>query len=290
MEKGSQEAVGAQVRRGSPIWQKTSAATADAVGAVRSASVSAAGGSSNHRWLSAAAAMVVAIAFASPAFAQQWDVDDAEIVDPGACQVEAWHGERASWILPACQPFRTLEVSLGAGFIDAGDGHRDVEYAVEVKTLFRALATNDWGLGLVVGIGPDPSAAEIDGRFGDVYVFVPASLSLMDDGLVLHGNVGWEWERDGHEHDGHVHDDDHHHLTWGLRSDVALTERFTLIGEIFGEDRLLPEFQLGLRTHFPEAGVEVDLSWGGHTQDDLEGAGFTVGVALVSGRIFGGSF
>ncbi len=238
-------------------------------------------------WLSAAVSVIAATMLATPGFAQQWDVDDAEIVDRGACQVEAWHGERASWILPACQPFRNVEISLGAGFIDAGDGHRDVEYAVEVKTLFRALATNSWGVGLVVGIGPDPSAAEIDGRFGDLYAFVPASLSLLDDGLILHGNVGWEWEREGHEHDGHALDDGEHHITWGLRSDVALTERFTLIGEIFGEDRYLPAFQVGVRTHFPDAGVEVDLSWGGHTQDDLQGGGFTVGVALVSGRIFG---
>jgi hypothetical protein len=223
---------------------------------------------------------------AAPLSAQQWVVDDAETVDRGACQVEAWHGEVASWILPACQPVRNLEISLGVGFVDDGHGHRETEYAVEAKTLFRPLATNDWGIGLVVGVGPNPSAAAGERHFGDVYAFVPASLSLMDDRLVLHGNVGWEWERDGHEHDGHIHDEDHHHLTWGVRSDVGLTERFTLIGEVFGEDRLLPEYQVGLRTHFPDAGVEVDVSWGGHTQDDLRGAGFTVGVALVSGRIF----
>jgi hypothetical protein len=34
------------------------------------------------------------------------------------------------------------------------------------------------------------------------------------------------------------------------------------------------------------AGVEVDVSWGGHTQDDLRGAGLTIGLAVVSGRIF----
>jgi hypothetical protein len=248
-------------------------------------------GTATARWPAVMLAILatlgaLALMLASPAAAQQWVVDDAEIVDRGACQIEAWHGEVASWILPACQPFWNLEIAVGVGFVDEGDGHRETEYAVEAKTLFRPLATNDWGIGLVVGVGPNPSAAAGERRFGDVYAFVPASLSLMDDRLILHGNVGWEWERDGHEHDGHVHDEDHHHLTWGLRSDVGLTDRFTLIGEVFGEDRLLPEFQIGLRTHFEEAGVEVDLSWGGHTQDDLRGAGFTVGVALVSGRIF----
>jgi hypothetical protein len=221
-----------------------------------------------------------------PAAAQQWVVDDATLTDLRTCQVEAWHGEVASWILPACQPFRNVEIALGSGFVDHGHGDRDVEYAVEVKTLFRALAPNDWGIGLVAGVGPNPSARGDEATFGDLYAFVPASLSLADDRLILHGNLGWHWERGGHHHGGEFHAEAHHDLTWGARADVAMSERFTAIGEVFGENRLLPEFQVGLRTHFPDAGMEVDLSWGGHTQGDLRGAGFTVGITLASGPIF----
>lgn len=166
-----------------------------------------------------------------PAETQQYVVDDAAIVNYRACQVEAWHGERASWILPACQLGRNVELTVGAGFVDEGNSHRETKYAVEAKTLFRPLDTNSWGVGLVLGVGPNPSAVSGERRFGDAYAFVPASLSLLDD-------------------------------------------------------RLLPEFQVGIRTHFQEAGVEVDVSWGGHTQDDFRGAGLTVGLAIVSGRIF----
>lgn len=72
---------------------------------------------------------------AAPAGAQQYVVDDAAIVDPNACQVEAWHGERSSWILPACQLLGNVEISAGVGFLDEGEGLRETEYAVEAKTL-----------------------------------------------------------------------------------------------------------------------------------------------------------
>jgi hypothetical protein len=234
------------------------------------------------------ASAVLAVLLVSPGttVGQQYVVDDASIVDHRSCQVEAWHGERASWMLPACQLIRNVEVAVGAGFVYGDDGHRETEYAVEVKTLFRPLVTDSWGVGLVAGVGPNPSAVPGERRFGDVYAFVPASLSLVHDRLVLHGNVGWVWDRDGREHDGHVHEAESQHLTWGVRSDIGLTDRFTFIGELSGEDRLLPEFQVGVRTHFPAAGLEVDVSWGGHLQDDLRGAGLTVGIAMVSGQIF----
>jgi hypothetical protein len=218
-----------------------------------------------------------AVAGASPLAAQQYVVDDAAIVDRGACQVEAWHGRRASWILPACQAVRNLELAAGAGFIDTGDGRRETEYAVEAKTLFRPLATNDWGLGLVLGVGPNPSAAAGERHLADVYAFLPASLSLRDDQWTLHGNAGWEWNRD--EGGGHG-------LTWGLRADLGLSPSFSLIGELFGEGGDRPEYQAGVRLHLPAAGVEADLSWGGHTDGRLRGAGVTIGAQFVSGRIF----
>jgi hypothetical protein len=85
--------------------------------------------------------------------AQQYVVDDAEIVDLNACHVEAWHGQRSSWILPACQLIPNLEIAAGVGFIEEGLGHRETEYAVEAKTLLRPLTPGDWGVGLVLGVG-----------------------------------------------------------------------------------------------------------------------------------------
>jgi len=218
--------------------------------------------------------------------AQQYVVDDAAIVDHGACQLEAWHGRRASWILPACQPIRNLEIAMGAGFIDDGDGAREPEYAIEAKTLLRPLAPDSWGVGLVVGVGPNPGAVGIRRRLGDVYAFVPVSLSLASDRLVLHGNAGWAWEREDVDHGDHVHEGDGYHLTWGARADLSLTPLVSLIAEFAGEDDTRPEYQAGFRIHLTDAGVETDVSWGGSMERGRGGAGITVGVQFVSGTIF----
>lgn len=230
--------------------------------------------------------LLAATALISPAAAQQYVVDDAEIVDEGACHVEAWHGQEASWILPACQPIRNLELAVGAGFVDVGAGNRETEYAIEAKTLFRPLTPGDWGVGLVLGVGPNPSAEPGERRFGDVYAFVPASLSIADDRVILHGNLGWEWDRESTREDDQVVDRDDHHLTWGARADVELAPQLSLLTELFGVDGERPAYQLGFRLHPPGAGLEMDVSWGGHTADGGTGAGWTVGLALVSARIF----
>jgi hypothetical protein len=53
--------------------------------------------------------------------AQQFATDDAGIADYRACQVEAWRGETASWLLPACHFIRNLEITAGMGFVQGMD-------------------------------------------------------------------------------------------------------------------------------------------------------------------------
>jgi hypothetical protein len=219
--------------------------------------------------------------------AQQFVVDDAVMAEYRSCHLEVWHGQSTSWILPGCQPVRNLELSAGVGFVDIGDG-RDTEYVLQGKYLFRGLAPNDFGVGFVGGIGyaaPAPLSRGVAG----VFAYIPSSLSLSDDRVVLHGNLGWHLQRDDHEHNGVVHEDPHHALTWGARADLLLPlriERFTLVGELFGEDRLLPEFQVGVRGELFAERLFLDLSWGGNADRELPGAGWTVGLAWLPPPFF----
>jgi hypothetical protein len=223
------------------------------------------------------------------AASQQFVTDDAAIVDRRACQLEAWLGQTSSWILPACQFVPRLEITAGVGFGDGGHGGgRHAEYVLQGKYLFRELAPGGLGVGLVAGLGYDP-LSQVRGGVEGVFAYVPLSLSLRDHGLILHGNLGWLFERDEHEHNGHVHDEAHHALTWAARADLLLPlagERFTLIGELFGEDRLRPEFQLGLRSELIAGRLLVDMSWGGHTQRGTNGAGWSFGFAWTPPPLF----
>jgi hypothetical protein len=226
----------------------------------------------------------VIMALSADAFAQQFVVDDAEIADRGACQLEAWHGQTGSWILPACQFIPNLEITAGIGFVDEDGDTRDFEYVVQGKYIFRELQPNDFAIGLVAGFGFDPLSQVTGERVHGYFAYVPVSVSIFDDRAFLHGNLGWVYHDDDHhdDDDGHHHAPDvegHHAVTWGLRTDIWIAPRLALIAEIFGEDRLYPEFQLGGRVVLIPDRLELDLSWAGHTQSDMDGAGWAVGLA-----------
>jgi hypothetical protein len=221
------------------------------------------------------------------AAAQQFVTDDATLTELGACQLEGWHGEVTSWILPACRFVGNLELSVGVGFVGHGDGRR-TEYVVQGKYLLRELTSDGFGIGLVAGIGYDP-LSQVAGGVEGVFAYVPVSLSLRDDRVVLHGNLGWHVELDEHTHDGVVHGAAHHALIWAARADLLLPvvgERFTLIGELFGEDGLRPEYQVGVRSELVAERLLMDVSWGGHTQGGLRGAGWTIGLAWTPPPLF----
>ncbi len=223
---------------------------------------------------------------AVPLAGQQYVVDDAAVVDPGACQIEAWHGERASWILPACHLIPGLELTFGSGFVNGAGSDRTTEYAIEAKTLFRDPDVDGWGIGVVVGVGPNPSADADQRRFGDVYVFSPASVPLLQGRLIVHGNLGWRWDRETVPSTVDGSGSEAHHLTWGLRTDLPLHRFMSFLLEGYGEGSERPSVQMGFRTHFADAGMEVDWSWGRALGRPGEGPGFTLGVSLFSGRLF----
>jgi hypothetical protein len=187
---------------------------------------------------------------ASGAHAQQFVTDDAAITDRGACQLEAWYGEAASWVLPACHFVREFELTGGIGFVNDGEG-RSTEYVLQGKYLLREMTSNSFGVGVVAGLGYDP-LAQVAGGVHGVFAYVPVSFSWREDRLILHGNLGWHLEREDHGHDHHHGrdaDPGHHALTWAARADLLIPlagGRFSAIGEVFGEDRFLPGYQIGV--------------------------------------------
>jgi hypothetical protein len=232
----------------------------------------------------ARAAALAAAFMVAPAAAQQFVTDDAAITEYGACQLEAWHGPRASWIQPACTPLRSLEVTVAVGFLDAGGADRDVNLLLQAKTLFRELQPGGWAWGLVAGTNPRAQTAPGQRRFGTVFAYVPLSVSFGDDRLVLHQNVGWHYRRDD---PGATGNEPAHAFSWGTRGDVWVGGRFTTIGELFGDSRgAHPQWQAGLRTEVVRERLLLDVSYGGHTAAGLQGVGLVVGIAVTPPPFF----
>jgi hypothetical protein len=221
----------------------------------------------------------------SRADAQQFVTDDAAIVEHRACQLEAWHGERKSWIIPACQAIRNLEISAGLGWL-ADDGARATEWLLEGQYLLREEGSGMPAVALVAGVEFASLSRLVGNGLPDAFVYVPVSATLAGDRVMVHGNLGWHVERDEHEHDGVAHVGAHHALTWAFRGDFTVSERFTLIGETFGENRQSPEFQVGVRSALLADRLMLDISWGGHTAPDERGLGWTAGFVWTPPPFF----
>jgi hypothetical protein len=167
--------------------------------------------------------------------------EDASILDPKACQVEAWvqkehaSGSRRSWLVPACNPWSEGGAELAVGAArnrEAGEGYQS-ELVLQGKTLFRPTETNDWGIGLVAGT---IEHRQLDGR-REWYATVPVSVSRFDDRLMMHANVGWLREQDTGRH----------FATWGLAVEGQVHARLTLLAEAFGLHEGRPLYQVGMR-------------------------------------------
>lgn len=202
----------------------------------------------------------------STASGQQLVVDDAEVTEYRAFQLEAWLGTEESWILPAFSPARGLELAAGTVIME------DETFAVtEAKYQLRAPANNRAGFGLVTGALIAP--------FGEFYIYVPVTLPLFEERVVLHGNAGYTLERYEIDHGDHTHSHEDHFFTWGARTDVALAGPITLLGELFGANDETPDFQVGLRLEILPGLLEMDFTYGNNFSRDSSGLGFTAGLA-----------
>lgn len=205
--------------------------------------------------------------------AQQWVVDDAAITEPGACQVEAWWGEAERWFLPACTLLPRTEITLGAGWFDRGLDRLDGHLFAEAKLLARDSDALPWGWGIVVG-----TALAFEGspdRTSEVFAYVPVSVNLERIPLVLHANAGWAREWEAHGDHSHTHDG----VLWGLRGDLGLTERFALLGEVFGLSGEGAEAQAGIRFALLPELLTLDVSYGFALDSEDDGLGLQIGLA-----------
>jgi hypothetical protein len=186
-------------------------------------------------------------------------------------------------VLPVCTPLRNVELSLGfiAVWKDGADGH--FEYVAQMKSLIRerSAGRNDWSLGIVLGTGRDPAFAGTGNQTYTIYSYIPLSISLANERIVLHQNTGWLYARSGGAGENA--------LTWAARADVSLWPRVALIGEAYGAEMVdgngsIPaELQLGLKTWLRPDRVTLDVGYGGAwRRPSQRKAGWTLGLTLIT--------
>lgn len=175
--------------------------------------------------------------------ARPMSVDDASILDAKSCQLESWRthggGQSEFWAMPACNFGGNWEMALGAARIGASNAT-----LLQGKTVFRPLATDGWGIGLVL--------ARQAGADAGWSANLPLSVSLGGDQLVLHANAGLQ--RNMAEKNNAA--------TWGVGADIALGARSGLTVETLGQQRGRPLGQIGMRHSVLPDRLQIDATYG----------------------------
>lgn len=212
--------------------------------------------------------------------ARPFMTDDARLTTEGSCQLESWtrrYRDRSeNWALPACNPSGNFEITAGGGhFSDNGLSSND--QVLQGKTLFRPLQTNDWAWGLALGQVRHPSGVPGPNQLGNRYVYLPLSVSRLDDKLVFHANLGMSRDRQTRQHS----------TTWGVGAEFWTSERTMLIAESFGDDRQKPWVQAGVRYAIIPGLLQVDATRGTQLgQGGRSNTWMSFGLRFTPERIF----
>lgn len=212
--------------------------------------------------------------------ARPFVTDDARLTTAHSCQLEAWTriypDSREFWVLPACNPTGNLEFTAGTGHARIDGENPTNDYVFQLKTLFRPLKPNDWGLGLAVGTVNHPDITPGPNLLGNLYAYVPLSISFNDDDLVIHINSGWLRDKDTGSNK----------VTWGMGAEYRLIPRLLAIAEVFGDDRQSPYVQLGARFAIIPDRIQVDATVGQQFSGPSDERWVSFGLRLTPGPLF----
>lgn len=193
--------------------------------------------------------------------------DDASILDPGQCTVETWlehhPDDHQYWAVPHCR-LADWELIGGLGELrpTIATGASS-SWLIAGKTLFRPLARNDWGIGLLLAdqIGGG------NGLTGNLFVNVPVSFSVLDDRVRIHLNAGWARERGARNGP-----------TWAAGVEWSVNERLGLTFEGYGTG---PAYvQAGLRYALQSRSIVVDAAVGDRLSLRGKGRYFALGMTV----------
>ena len=100
---------------------------------------------------------------------------------------------------------------------------------------------------------PTTRAAWIPAARWNPYVNLIASISYLDDKVVLHANAGALNDRPASRTRG----------TWGMGAEIAINSRLYAIAESYGQEGERPSKQLGLRYWIEPDRIQADTTVGG---------------------------
>lgn len=211
--------------------------------------------------------IIFCLGFIHQTEAQQMVVDDAEIVNYRSFQVETWYGTEESWFQPAVALGRYWEFGPAVIF-DPNDNFKAVSWLTEIKFVPGDLEFDGYSYGFVFA-----PVFSFDGGFDEYYTYIPYSREILDGSSVMHVNLGFAGVKSGGDWDNF--------LTTGIRGDFGLTERFTVLAEVFSNDFSTPTLHGGLRFSIVPDLLEMDITYGQGFRSGMDYPGFNIGIAFT---------
>jgi hypothetical protein len=210
-------------------------------------------------------------------------VDDAEIGNPGDCEIDSWASGASNHNFAAvtdafCVVKLGVPIELDGIFQRTRtDGVWGTGGTLLAKTNLIPVENHPFGLGSV-GAG---TWNLITGENTGGYIYIPATFQLRKD-FRINLNGGWLYDNVAKIH----------YATWGAGFEWIFRKPFTLIGEVYGQLGRLPAVddgaapapnaiiepraQVGLR-YTPQDKIDIDLIWG-HNINGENAHWLTLGV------------
>lgn len=198
------------------------------------------------RGRAAAAALLLAATDAAQA-GRPLTTDNAGTLPQGACQLETWlqNGyQPTQWVLaPACNPHGDIEWGAALVVQKSAEAGRLDQFGLQAKTVFKELELNSWGAGATFGLSRPLRRSQ-----GPLQAAGTLLLSaLPTPALTLHLNAGA------------VRSEGRHALAnWGAAFEYNIDERWTLVGERYGERHGRPFTALGAAVWLVRDKLQLD--------------------------------
>ncbi len=187
--------------------------------------------------------------------------DDARVVDKHSCQLETWgvyNGKIGEyWILPGCNLFFDVEISMGGMFSNAPIDERLADesfggrqFVTGAKKVFKDVESDGYSFGLALGNAYNFKRSK---HRNEYYMYIPISAAFFDNTLLLHSNLGYKLKRNN---------GDRQIYNIGLGLEQQITQRLWILGEFFYERFDTPKYQLGLRVWLLQDRIQLDGTYG----------------------------
>jgi hypothetical protein len=200
--------------------------------------------------------------------------DDAAVVAPQTCQLEAWsrlvHDAREYWLQPACNPTGNLEIAVGAAQARTDGGETSSLLALQAKTVLAPRGDGEWSLGLLAGAARDTGAPHGGPAFQAYAAKALASWYPRDD-LEIDLNLGvanvYGWGT---------------FVLAGAALQYALVDRLQLLAEAVHVEPGPGKYQVGARWIVVPDRFEAYASYGNRFGGPADQWSVIVGIRLQS--------